>query len=336
VSPYDSCVLCPRRCGAARSRGEPGFCGQGASVRAASALLHFGEEPPITGTGGSGTVFFTGCTLQCRFCQNWQVSSAGAGAELTDQALAGIFLELQGAGAENINAVTGTHFIPGILGALRSARGRGLHIPLVWNSSGYETPEAVQELAPEVRFFLPDLKSLDAELSARWLRAADYPRRACEALLAMARARPLVMDENGPREGMIVRHLVLPGNLAGTRAVLEWFAGNLTGRALISLMFQYTPIPGRELPAPFHRMVSPEEYRAAVDMLEELGIDDGYYQEPETGPEWLPDFTRARPFASGRSTVIWHFAGGAAQGDGRPQEDGAGEDRSREGSGAAG
>jgi putative pyruvate formate lyase activating enzyme len=275
-------------------------------VRAATALLHFGEEPPITGAGGSGTVFFTGCTLQCRFCQNWQLSCGGTGAALDREELADIFLGLQQAGAENINAVTGTHFTPGILDAYRAACDTGLTIPLVWNSSGYETTRSVSLLAAHVRYFLPDLKSLDPGFSERWLRAADYPRQASQAILRMTADKPLRLSDGQPTQGVIVRHLVLPGLLDQTRRVLEWFSRMLAGKALLSLMFQYTPIPGRALPPPFDRMVGRDEYEQAIRMLEEMGIEDGYYQEPETGSEWLPDFTRARPFPSGRSRVIWH------------------------------
>jgi putative pyruvate formate lyase activating enzyme len=288
-----------------RSAGAAGWCGESAVVRAASALLHFGEEPPITGSGGSGTVFFTGCTLRCRFCQNWQVSCEGAGAELPAAELAEVFLALERAGGENVNAVTGTHFIPGILQAYAEARGRGLSIPLVWNSSGYETVESVALLAPHVRFFLPDMKSLDTGVTTRWFRAPDYPERAARAILAMAEAKPLRLHDGEPAEGVIVRHLVLPGHGESTRAVLRWFAENLSGRALLSLMFQYTPIPGRGLPAPLDRMVDDAECRAALAMLEEYGIEDGYFQEPETGSEWLPDFSHARPFPSGKSVVVW-------------------------------
>jgi putative pyruvate formate lyase activating enzyme len=289
-----------------RTAGQRGYCGETHAVQAAAALLHFGEEPPITGAGGSGTVFFTGCTLQCRFCQNWQVSCGGTGAALEREELADIFLSLQRAGAENVNAVTGTHFSPGILDAYHAARDRGLTIPLVWNSSGYETARSVALLAPSVRYFLPDLKSLDPALSERWLRAADYPRQASQAILAMVAAKPLVLSDGQPVQGVIMRHLVLPGLLDQTRQVLEWFRRRLAGKALLSLMFQYTPIPGRILPPPFDRMLGRDEHRQAIAMLEELGIEDGYYQEPETGSEWLPDFTRARPFPADRSQVVWH------------------------------
>jgi putative pyruvate formate lyase activating enzyme len=306
---YSLCMLCPRGCAVDR-RGDPaGFCGESSRIRAAAALLHFGEEPPITGEGGSGTVFFTGCTLHCAFCQNWQVSRAGEGTLLAPEELARVFLKLQEGGAENVNVVTGTHFAPGILEAYRTAKAAGLSIPLVWNSSGYETTETVRLLAKETAFFLPDLKTLDPGLSGRFFNAPDYPERAAETLLAMADAVPLAFEGDVPVRGLIVRHLVLPGNLEDTRAVLTWFKRNLEGRELISLMYQYTPIPGLELPPPFDRMISVEEYARSFAMLEELGIESGYFQEPETDGEWLPDFMRPRPFPSGKSIVVWHYAG---------------------------
>ena len=302
--------MCPRRCGTDRAAGAAGYCGETSTMRAACACLHFGEEPPVTGSGGSGTVFFTGCTLRCDFCQNWQVSSCGEGAALSVEECARLFLRLQGQGAENINVVTGTHFVPGILEALARARAQGLAIPMVWNSSGYETPETVSLLAGHVSFFLPDLKTLSPALSRERFHAADYPDRAREALLAMAAAKPLRWDGGGPVEGMIVRHLVLPGHLEETREALRWFAAELAGKALLSLMFQYTPIPDRPLAAPFDRMTTGREHAAALAMLEDLGIDDGYYQEPVPDAGWLPDFTRARPFSSGLSRMVWHFRDG--------------------------
>jgi putative pyruvate formate lyase activating enzyme len=256
-------------------------------------------------------VFFSGCTLRCAYCQNWQVSRGEAGGVLSPDGLADVFLRLQEAGAENVNAVTGTHFAPGIVEAFERAGARGLSIPLVWNSSGYESIEAVDFLAPHVRFFLPDLKTLDAGLALRWLNAADYPERAAEALLAMAEAVPLVLEGGDPVQGVIVRHLVLPGNLEDTRNVLAWFKANLDGRALLSLMFQYTPIPGLKLMAPLDRALEDREYRRACAMLEELGIEDGYFQEPATGGDWLPDFTSDKPFPSGSSRVVWHYLFGA-------------------------
>jgi len=279
-------------------------------MRAACACLHFGEEPPITGSGGSGTIFFTGCTLKCSFCQNWQVSRCGEGGELSEDDLAGIYLRLQEQGAENLNIVTGTQFAPGILAALGLARSRGLTLPMVWNCSGYETTETVALLAGSVSFFLPDLKTLDAGFAREHFHAADYPERAAAAVLAMVEARPLAWRGETPVQGVIVRHLVLPGRLKETRETLAWFSSTLSGRALLSLMFQYTPIPGQQPAAPFDRMTTAEEHEAALVMLEELGIDDGYFQEPVPDSGWLPDFRRPRPFSSGLSRMVWHHRDG--------------------------
>ena len=311
MSAYDTCLLCPRACRVDRTAGNEGFCGETAKIRAACACLHFGEEPPITRTGGSGTVFFTGCTLRCGFCQNWQTSSCGAGTVLSEEELSTIFLRLRAAGAENINIVTGTQFVPGILAALSDARSRGLSIPLVWNSSGYETEQTVSLLAPHVSFFLPDLKTLDATIAREHLHAADYPIRCAESLSAMADARPLRWEDGVPVAGTIVRHLVLPGCLPQTRQALAWYRECLHGRALLSLMFQYTPIPGRGLRSPYDRMVSREEYESALAMLDELGIDDGYCQEPVPDSAWLHDFTLPSPFSAASARMVWHYQDGS-------------------------
>ncbi len=304
-------MLCPRGCGVDRTSGAGGVCGEASRARVACACLHFGEEPPITGSGGSGTVFFTGCTLRCRACQNRQISHDGLGLALSAAELGRLFLRLQGAGAGNINAVTGSHFFPTILAAYAEARASGLAIPLVWNSSGYETVEAVRELAPHVSFFLPDLKTLDPGLAAGYFHARDYPERTAEAILAMAEARPLARGAHGePVQGVIVRHLVLPGHLEASRRVLAWFAEHLRGRALLSLMSQYTPIPGLVLEAPFDRPLDAAEWNAVLSKLEELGIDDGFFQELVQDTEWLPDFSQPKPFSAELSRMVWHWRDG--------------------------
>jgi putative pyruvate formate lyase activating enzyme len=315
--PYAPCLLCPRACAVDRTSGETGVCGETRAMRAACACLHFGEEPPVTGTGGSGVVFFTGCTLRCRACQNAQLSRDGFGAELSMDDLSGLFLRLQREGAENVNAVTGTHFLPGILEAWQAARARGLVIPLVWNSSGYETVNAVRKLGPHVAFFLPDLKTLDPTLADCWFKEPEYPRIAAAALHAMAEVRPLERGPDGlPTRGVIVRHLVLPGRLESTREVLAWFSKHLAGRALLSLMSQYTPIPGRQLEPPFDRGLTRGEWEAALEALEELGIEDGFVQDLEPGTDWLPDFTRERPFSAERARMVWHARDGVPTGSG--------------------
>lgn len=327
---YRNCALCPRNCHVDRNAGGVGFCGETSTLRAAWAGIHLGEEPVLTGKGGSGTVFFSGCTLRCPFCQNCQLSGPGwrqgpsgpvrevkgsLGVEITPAFLAGLFLRLQYAGAENVNLVTGTHFAPGILEALRQARSGGLAIPALWNSCGYEGTGTVELLAREVEVFLPDCKTLDPELS-RWLfRAPDYPQATREAILLMAEARPLLLGEETLKQGVIVRHLVLPGQLESTRSVLEWFREALYGRALLSLMFQYTPVPVgpgvlaggvRTLLPGLERQTNALEVEQVLLWLEELGIKEGFVQEPETSAGWWPDFLRPNPFPEGQARPLWH------------------------------
>jgi len=312
---YARCLLCPRACGTDRLGSGRGFCREGTALRAAWAGLHFGEEPPVTGRGGSGTIFFTGCTLKCRYCQNDQLSRSGLGAKLDPEQLARLMLRLQGEGAENINLVTGSHFAPGIVEAARLAGAWGLAIPLLWNSSGYESRTALELLAPWIQIWLPDCKTLDPELARSLMSAADYPQVAREALAFMVEARPLQWEGERLRQGVIVRHLVLPGHPLSTREVLAWFRERLYGKALLSLMVQYTPnrralelAEAREA-GPSSR-VSAAEYDQVLGWIEELGIEEGFIQEPEPGSEWLPDFSRPDPFPEGQARAVWHFADG--------------------------
>jgi putative pyruvate formate lyase activating enzyme len=312
---YTPCLLCPRACGADRLGGERGFCREGAELRAAWAGLHFGEEPPLVGSGGSGTIFFTGCTLKCRYCQNDQLSRSELGAGLGTEELARLMLRLQEEGAANINLVTGSHFAPGIAAAAALARGQGLGIPLLWNSSGYESRPALELLAPWIEVWLPDCKTLDPELAGRLLGAREYPEAAREALSFMTAAAPLRLEDGLLRRGVIVRHLVLPGHLESSRAVLAWFRDHLQGKALLSVMVQYTPntrladLAGSGSP---QRRISEAEYEQVLAWLEELGIEEGFIQEPEPGSEWLPDFNRRNPFPEGQARAVWHCAHGAA------------------------
>jgi putative pyruvate formate lyase activating enzyme len=274
------------------------------------AGLHFGEEPPLTGSGGSGAIFFAGCTLRCRYCQNDQLSRLGLGRELCSEELARLMLALQRKGAENVNLVTGSHFTPVIGQAIDRARREGLAIPMLWNSSGYESPATLELLAPRIDAYLPDCKTLDPELSRRFMGAPDYPQIVQEALPAMVEARPLRFEAERLRQGVIVRHLVLPGYLESTRGVLTWFRERLYGRALLSVMVQYTPnrrsaeAEGR-VP---ERRVSQEEYEQVLEWLEELEIEEGFIQEPEAGSDWLPDFTRRNPFPEAQARPVWHYA----------------------------
>lgn len=308
---FEPCLLCPRLCAAPRASGAKGRCGQGDRIRLALASIHFGEEPPLVGQGGSGTIFFSGCTLGCTFCQNHQISRAGLGREVGTGEFASICLALQAAGAVNINLVTGTHFIPAIIEGIARARAAGLSLPVLWNTSGYERVEMIEALRATVDVWLPDLKTLDRATAERYFAAADYPTAATAAILAMAEDHPLEYDEAGLlRRGVIMRHLVLPGQLDDSRAVLTWFADHLGGRALPSIMTQYTPIPAlARRPAPAEAL-DRAEYEELVALIDELGLGEGFYQELVPGSDWLPDFCRPNPFSSELSRTVWHHAQG--------------------------
>ena len=307
---YADCNLCPRSCGADRLHGELGFCTQGPRLRAAWAGLHFGEEPAVSARGGSGAIFFSGCTLGCSFCQNYQLSHQGLGRELNVLELADLMLELQTRGAENVNLVTGTQFTPGIAAAIGRARERGLTIPLVWNYSGYERVETLNILTESIDLFLPDCKTLDPVLSGRLMAAPDYPEMVQAALLQMVQAKPLRFEADKIVRGLIVRHLVLPAFIDSSRQVLRWFRQNLYGKALLSLMFQFTPVEGREcrrdrpdrVP---ERRISKQEYEQIFAYIDELGIEEGFVQEMDSGVEWLPDFRKVNPFPDNQAVPVW-------------------------------
>jgi len=314
ASPYKNCGLCPRRCSVDRDAGQLGFCGETSALRIAFAGIHRGEEPPVTGAGGSGTVFVTGCNLGCTFCQNYQISKPAAGRSAIGRPVdtvefAGICLALQEKGAENINIVTGSHAAPAVSAGIGEARKQGLSIPVLWNSSGYDGMETLAILKDFVDAYLPDLKTIDTRLAARFFNAPDYPENAKAAILKMMEYRALRFAPGSTGDevmvsGVMVRHLVIPGHLENTRQVLAWFSENCTdggrGRALLSLMTQYTPV--KKVPGTF---LSASEYQAVLSMLDEFGIDDGFCQELETGSEWLPDFVRQNPFSSELSFPVW-------------------------------
>ncbi|MDR1174735.1 MAG: radical SAM protein [Treponema sp.] len=283
-----------------RLRGERGYCGETAALRLACASIHRGEEPPVTGQGGSGTIFVSGCNLGCTFCQNWQISrrtdAQTMGREVSSEEFAAICIALEEKGAENINIVTGSHAIPAIAEGIDRAGERGLKIPVLWNSSAYETEEALEILIPRVDAWLPDLKTLDPALASRYFNAVDYPERAKATILKMLSL---------PHSLIIVRHLILPGHLESTREVLQWLAH----RAIVSIMTQFTPVNGTDN----MRYVNQEEYEQVLDWLGELGIEEGYCQEPARSSDWLPDFGRRNPFsargddASELSSPVWHW-----------------------------
>ena len=325
ISLYKKCVQCPRACGVDRTERLAGFCGESAALRVAVSCLHFGEEPLVTVFGGSGTIFLTGCNLSCAFCQNYQISQKGFGKKVSIDGFARICLDLQAAGAENINIVTGSHQIPLLANALKAARGSGLAIPICWNSSGYESVESLELLRGLVDIWLPDIKTLSGTLSERLFNAADYPEAAKAALLWMTEASPLKIisaKKDGQKKekilsGVIARHLFLPGRFEESADVLDWLKKNLDGRAVISLMSQYTPVPFKEdepekqkrkaaLSSLQNRLVSKREYQDLRDLIEAYDFDFLFYQELVADTSWLPDFTKAEPFGNKLARVLWH------------------------------
>lgn len=283
------CYLCPRKCGVDRSVAH-GFCGMGERPVIARAALHHWEEPCISGTRGSGTVFFSGCTLRCIFCQNHAISREGVGVEITEAKLRRIYERLIREGAHNINLVTPTHFLPAILRTLETPLG----VPVIMNVGGYERVETVRALEGRIDVYLPDLKYCDAELGRRFGGAADYFEYASRALVEMAKqvGRPVYDAEGMMTRGMIVRHLVLPGHLGNTFRALRFIKNELPEGTPISLMAQYTPC----VPTPYHelnRTLSQMEYDTVVNELLRLGLTDGYVQELESAREdFIPPFEK--------------------------------------------
>ena len=284
------CRLCPRGCGADRERVR-GVCRVGAEVTVARAAPHYGEEPGVSGERGSGAVFFAGCPLGCVYCQNYELSRGRTGEAVTVERLAGIFGELEAMGVHNLNLVTGTQFAPQILEALRIAAPR---VPVVWNTSGYETAETVSALAERVSVFMPDLKYAFSSTAARYSRAPDYPETARAAIREMVRLTgPYELDENGMlRSGVLIRHLVLPGRIADTRSVLRWVSETFApGTVLFSLMAQYTPCGDLTRTPELKRTLTADEWDEALSALAEYGIEDGYVQElSAAGEEEIPAF----------------------------------------------
>ncbi|MBE6972095.1 MAG: radical SAM protein [Ruminococcaceae bacterium] len=282
------CTLCPRMCRAERTVGSgDGFCRMGTALRVARAALHHWEEPPISGSRGSGTVFFSGCTLRCIFCQNHQISADGFGKEITPQRLREIFEELIAQGAHNINLVTPTHFTPWILQALQEP----LSVPVVWNCSGYERLETLELLRGKVDIYLPDLKYADAALAKELSGAEDYFEVATAAIRAMhQQVGDVVLRDGLLQHGVVIRHLMLPGQLNNTKACIDWVARTFRpGQVLFSLMSQYTPQPNAE--GALARTVRRSEYRAAVEYMRNCGIEDGFLQEDSSAkPEYTPPF----------------------------------------------
>ena len=274
---YAHCTLCPRRCGVDRTRGQLGFCKMPGQVHAARAGVHYWEEPVISGSFGSGAVFFSGCTLKCAFCQNYDISQENFGKPLTSAELRAAFERLIDEGVQNINLVTPTHFLPDILPALEPK----LPVPVVYNCGGYESVETLRQLEGKIDVYLPDFKYSDNALAKRLSSAPDYFETASAAILEMYRqvGKPVIEDDEMKR-GVLVRHLVLPGCVDNSLGVLDWVAEHFrSGEILFSLMSQYVPM-GRaaEIP-PFDRRITELEYDSVLSYMMLLGIEDGYTQD---------------------------------------------------------
>lgn len=289
------CMICPRRCGIDRQTAR-GFCGVGEEMRIVRVMRHSFEEPCIAGEHGAGAIFFTGCNLGCVFCQNAPISHPAAGHEPGDtvspRRLADIMLELQAAGLSSVDLVTPTHFTPRIAEALRLARMDGLSLPVVWNSGGYERVETLRAMEGRVQVYLPDLKYVSPDLSARYSGARDYFEFAAPALKEMLRqVGPVELDSEGIiRSGLIVRHLILPGQVENSKQVLTWIAENLPG-AWVSLMAQYLPMGNIKGVDQLERPITQEEYDEVCEHMFDLGLEDGFVQELEASdakyiPAW--------------------------------------------------
>ena len=278
------CRLCPRECGADRLSSEEGFCRSGAQPKVASWTLHPWEEPPISGARGSGTIFFSGCTGRCLFCQNYPISQLGVGNVVTVERLAEMMVELQQRGAHNVNLVTPTHFVPQILAALSLAVEMGLRLPLVYNSSGYESVEVLRLLDGVVDVWLPDAKYATDDVARRLSGLSRYVEHNRAALREMYRqvGDELLLDGEGiAQRGLIIRHLVLPGGLAGTREVLHWIASELSPRVHVSLMGQYFPAYRAVGHPLLGRKLTTEEYEDALAAFDEADLERGWRQEHE-------------------------------------------------------
>ncbi len=284
---YVNCKLCPRGCGVDRTAGQTGFCGGGDTALVAKAMLHKWEEPVLAGSGGSGAIFFGGCTLGCGYCQNRAISRTPVGTPVDGSALRAMMEELIAQGAENIDLVTPTHYLPAVLQALEEK----LPVPVVYNCGGYETVQTVRRLRGKVDIFLPDMKYAQGDLAKRLSGAQDYFSVASNAIREMVKvAGPVRWEGEKVRSGVIIRHLILPGQVENSLKVLDWIAETFQpGEVLVSLMRQYTPMPG--LPAPFDRPVTEEEYQAVLSWMY-LNRLEGFIQEKAAADQcYIPDFS---------------------------------------------
>lgn len=287
-----ACHLCPRRCGVNRLKGETGVCRAGAGLRVASYCLHTGEEPPISGRRGSGTIFFSHCNMACVYCQNFPISQLGHGNDVTAEDLAGMMLRLEAKGAHNINLVTPTHYLPGIVEAIFTARDHGMKIPVVYNSSGYESVETIKMLEGLLQIYLVDMRYSNPLSAERYSGARDYPQCNGPAVRAMldqvGHLETADGTENGiAGSGLIIRHLILPSLLSETRDILAFIARELSPETAVSLMSQYFPAGPAQNHPEINRRITREEHLEAIRILADCGLENGWVQEPDR-PGLLP------------------------------------------------
>lgn len=293
MNKYENCLLCPRKCGINRRTGQTGVCGVSSEIKVARAALHYWEEPCISGKRGSGAVFFSGCSLHCVFCQNREISDGKAGKVSSKERLSDIFMELADKGANNINLVTPGQYIPDIVWAVNDAKSRGMKLPIIYNTSGYENVTELKLLEGIVDVYLPDFKYMDSTLSARYSRAKDYPSVAKQALSEMVRQQPDVVIDNATgliQKGVIVRQLLLPGHVNDAKAVLKYLYDTYHDHVYISMMSQFTPIALKDYPE-INRTVTKREYERLVDYALEIGITNAFIQEGDVAKDsFIPAF----------------------------------------------
>lgn len=293
MNKYENCLLCPRKCGTNRRTGQTGVCGVSSEIKVARAALHYWEEPCISGKRGSGAVFFSGCSLHCVFCQNREISDGKEGKVISKERLSDIFMELAGKGANNINLVTPGQYIPDIVWAVNDAKSRGMKLPIIYNTSGYENVTELKLLEGIVDVYLPDFKYMDSTLSARYSRAKDYPSVAKQALSEMVRQQPDVVIDDATgfiQKGVIVRQLLLPGHVNDAKAVLKYLYDTYHDHVYISMMSQFTPIALKDYPE-INRTVTRREYERLVNYALEIGITNAFIQEGDVAKDsFIPAF----------------------------------------------
>ena len=293
MNKYENCLLCPRKCGINRRTGQTGVCGVSSEIKVARAALHYWEEPCISGKRGSGAVFFSGCSLHCVFCQNREISDGKEGKVISKERLSDIFMELAGKGANNINLVTPGQYIPDIVWAVNDAKSRGMKLPIIYNTSGYENVTELKLLEGIVDVYLPDFKYMDSTLSAMYSRAKDYPSVAKQALSEMVRQQPDVVIDDATgliQKGVIVRQLLLPGHVNDAKAVLKYLYDTYHDHVYISMMSQFTPIELKDYPE-INRTVTRREYERLIDYAIKIGITNAFIQEGNVAKDsFIPAF----------------------------------------------